>query len=260
MAELTYAVRVLAPRRRFRWTTRIIADWPGGFVKIYQIEISNLCNLTCSDCPHPRQERPKGLMSNEVFEKALELVVRCGQHVAYLHNFGEPLLHPNIASYVQRCVERGVTPSFFTNGVLINDQALAKLVEAGLRILCISEHTKGELRRIHQLIQAGGYPVEIQDTFRPIKSVMHDWAGQVKHRPAPGGIQKGPRSLPCLFEREKAAVVLWDGRVNVCCIDVEGQGVRGNVDDYLADPSLYDFRPIPLCDGCTLMRGEEDLS
>ncbi len=229
-------------------------------MKIYQIEISNLCNLTCSYCPHPGQERPRGLMSDETFEKALELVVRCGQRVAYLHNFGEPLLHPNITSYVRQCVTRGVTPSFFTNGVLITDEVLAELTEAGLRILCVSEHTKGELLRIRQLVHAGDYPVKIRDTFRPTRPLLHDWAGQVKRRPASGGVPVLPRSLPCLFEREDAAVVLWDGRVNVCCIDVEGTEARGTVDDYLTDPSRYTFRPVALCDGCTLMRGDEDLS
>lgn len=229
-------------------------------MKIYQIEISNLCNLTCTYCPHPGQERPRGLMSHEVFEKTLELLIRCGQRTAYLHNFGEPLLNPEVADFVRLCTTRGVAASFFTNGVLLTDTVLAELAAAGLRFLCVSEHTKGELQRVRQLVEAGAHPIEIRDTFRPVRPALHNWAGQVPRRLAKGMPVTGAALGPCLFEREDAAVVLWDGRVNVCCIDVEGRGVQGTVDDYLADPARYGFLPIALCEGCTLMRGAEDLS
>jgi hypothetical protein len=229
-------------------------------MKIYQIEISNRCNLACSYCPHPTQIRPQGLMSPETFEKSLELLIRCGQRTAYLHNFGEPLLHPDVVGFVRRCTERGVVASFFTNGVLVTPKMLANLAEAGLGFLCISEHTKGETQRIRRLIDEGGFPIKIQDTFRPVRETLHTWAGQVTSRPATGSAHPSEGPGPCIFERQDAAVILWDGQVNVCCIDVEGRGVQGTVDDYLADPSRYRFRPAALCPSCTLMRGEEDLS
>lgn len=227
-------------------------------MKIYQIEISNECNLACSYCPHPTQRRPRGLMTRPTFEKSLELLLRCGQRTAYLHNFGEPLLHPELVDFVARCTQRGVAASFFTNGVLLTRDVLAALARAGLRFLYLSEHTRGEGARVRHLIESGGFPIEVRDTFRPVRPALHDWARQVRARPAGPHSSAGPG--PCLFERERAAVILWDGRVNVCCIDVEGRGVRGAVDDYLDDPGAYRFRPIALCEGCTLMRGEEDLS
>lgn len=229
-------------------------------MKIYQIEISNRCNLTCSYCPHPTQRRAQGLMSRGTFENAVELLIRCGQRTAYLHNFGEPLLHPEVAGFVRRCTQRGVAASFFTNGVLVTPEVLSTLADAGLRFLCVSEHTKGEVARVRALISSGGFPIELRDTFRPLRANLHSWAGQVASRPAAGPPHPSEGPGPCLFEREHAAVILWDGRVNVCCIDVEGRGARGTVDDYLADPDRYRFQPIDLCASCTLMRGEEDLS
>lgn len=199
-------------------------------------------------------------MSWEIFDKSLELLIRCGQRTAYLHNFGEPLLHPHLAGFVRRCTERSVTASFFTNGILLTPEILDELTKAGLRFIHISEHSRGEVARVRQLIADAELPIEVRNVFRPVRSALHTWAGQVASRTAVGRTHPSEGVGPCLFERQNAAVILWDGRVNVCCIDVEGSGVRGTVDDYLADPGRYRFRPAGLCASCTLMRGEEDLS
>jgi hypothetical protein len=230
-------------------------------MKIYQIEISNLCNLTCEYCPHPTQERDKGLMSSEVFKKAIELVRRCGQRRVYLHNFGEPLLHPLIFEFIKYATARGVTTSFYTNGLLLDESMAERLAAAGLREICVSGHVAGEITRIQALLQRCSIPIQILDTFRPSKETLHTWADQVLTRTAKGAFETGmPLPLkPCIFERENAVVILWDGRVNVCCIDNEATGVSGTIDDYLTTSSYY-FRPIPLCKTCTLMRGDEDLS
>lgn len=247
--------------QRIRYAGPHVGEWVGsGCMRIYQIEVSNLCNLACSYCPHPGQTRPRGLMSWSTFTRSIDLLQRCGQKTAYLHNFGEPLLHPDLVSFVRHCTTHGVAASFFSNGVLLTKEILAELADAGLRWLYISEHTRGEVARIHKLIDAGGYPIEIRDTFRPVRGSVHTWSGQVepRHRGSPGAPLTS--SVPCLFQRQEAAVILWDGTVNVCCIDVEGRGARGTVDDFLSRPENYRFRPIELCVGCSLMRGEEDLS
>jgi hypothetical protein len=229
-------------------------------VKIYQIEISNFCNLTCSYCPHPAQARAKGNMTWQTFEKSIELLLRCGQRTAYLHNFGEPLLHPQIADFVRHCTERDVEASFFTNGLLLTGDLLTRLAEAGLRYLFVSEHTRGEALRVEALIAEAGLPIEMRGPFKPQRDQLHTWAGQVAHGGGTLPVHPSEGTGPCLFQREQAAVVLWDGRISVCCIDVEGRGKRGVVDDYLAEPASYKFRPIGLCQSCTLMRGAEDLS
>lgn len=229
-------------------------------MKIYQIEVSNLCNLTCGYCPHPRQHRPKGLMSEEIFEKSIELLIRCGQKKAFLHNFGEPLLHPGLSCFIEKAIRRGVVCSFFTNGMLLEKDSISRLVMAGLGEICVSGHVPGEIERIQELIANEGLPIKITDVFRPTKEGNHSWAGQVlRQKVAFTNIQ--PESLlpPCVFERENAVVVLWDGRINTCCIESEGEGVLGTVDDFLLNGLDYTFQPVRLCSTCTLMRGEEVL-
>lgn len=230
-------------------------------MKIYQIEISNLCNLTCSYCPHPTQEREKGLMSIDTFQKAIELVRRCEQKRAYLHNFGEPLLHPLIFDFIKYAFARDVSVSFYTNGVLLDVEMAQRLAAAGLREICVSDHVAGESNRVQVLFHVYSIPIHVIETFRPGNETLHTWADQVS---VPKAFSKSKEDDarphgPCIFERQKAAVVLWDGRVNVCCIDNEATGVLGTVDDYLHRIS-YSFRPIPLCLNCSLMRGDEDLS
>jgi len=198
------------------------------------------------------------MMSLETFVKALQLVRNCGQRTAWLHNFGEPLLHPDILSFIRIATDSGIEASFYTNGLLLTDELSTSLVEAGLRSLCVSDHVRGTSDRVRARLDRLGLPLKVQETYRPAKSLIHDWAGQVAHPTANNAYIHGAAG-PCLFQRNNAAVILWDGRINVCCIDVEGAHSPGSVDDYLNDTSRYEFAPIPLCNGCTLMRGDEDL-
>ncbi|EDN71334.1 radical SAM family protein [Beggiatoa sp. PS] len=228
-------------------------------MKIYQIEISNLCNLTCNYCPHPTQRRIKGIMSNEIFLKSLELVQLCGQKQIYLHNFGEPLLHPLIYYFIKESVQQGIKVNFYTNGLLLDQSMLLRLVEAGLGEICISGHVRGELERVQKLIDYFAIPLKITNTFRPKKAVIHTWAEQVSQQNPKMDKDNTLNFKPCIFERENAVVILWDGRINICCIDSEGNGVVGTVNDYLSGILNYTFKPISLCQNCNLMRGYEQL-
>jgi hypothetical protein len=139
----------------------------------------------------------------------------------------------------------------------MNADNLRALDEAGLRTIWLSEHTEGVIARVSRLIQDEGSSVRISGTFRPEPEALHDWASQVETFPL--GLRVSRAIEPCLFERQNAVVVLWDGSVTNCCLDANGQGVRGTVADYLANELNYTFKPIPLCSGCTLMRTSEEL-
>jgi len=93
--------------------------------------------------------------------------------------------------------------------------------------------------------------VQIRKTFEPIPSRIGTWAGQV-------GEPDEKLEEPCLFEKQKAFVVLWDGRIATCCIDVEGQGSGLMIYDLLK-PQTYQFEKIPLCATCGIMRKTEEM-
>lgn len=218
---------------------------------VYQIELSNVCSLTCGYCPHPTQSRTRGFMDDDTFAKCVELYTRSDNvGPLYLHNFGEVTLHPRLPELLELARSRGVECSFYTNGMATRTtpqtrEYWERLAAAGLRSVDFSSHALPveEFRAIVDGV------VEVKKTFDPQVRKLGTWAGQT-------GPKEEPVPEPCLFERDNAVVILWDGRVSVCCFDVEGRRQGLTVDDLLRT-GTYEFAPIPLCGGCGSMRHVE---
>ena len=88
------------------------------FKKVY-IEISNICNLSCSFCPGTKRA-PK-IMEPDEFKTVIKKVAPFTDYV-YFHLLGEPLLHPNLKDYLNICEEHGLKVIITTNGTLLNKQ------------------------------------------------------------------------------------------------------------------------------------------
>ncbi len=93
-----------------------------------QVELTTACNLRCSYCY--RDAEPKKQVNildtrelleilNELHKNGLESVELTG---------GEPLLHPDFIKIVEFCNEKFVKIGLLTNGTLINDLILKKLL------------------------------------------------------------------------------------------------------------------------------------
>ena len=85
------------------------------FRKIY-IEISNICNLSCSFCPGTKRA-PK-IMDCDEFKTVTDKIAHFTDHV-YFHLLGEPLLHPNLNDFLKICEEKDLKVIITTNGTLI---------------------------------------------------------------------------------------------------------------------------------------------
>ena len=88
------------------------------FKKVY-IEISNICNLSCSFCPGTKRA-PK-IMEPDEFKTVITKVAPFTDYV-YFHLLGEPLLHPNLKDYLNICEEHGLKVIITTNGTLLKKQ------------------------------------------------------------------------------------------------------------------------------------------
>lgn len=86
------------------------------FNKIH-IEITNVCNLSCSFCPVTK--RKPVFMSANLFEKALSESVPLTDRIS-LHVKGEPLLHPNFEKLMDIAGRYNAKVELTTNGTLIN--------------------------------------------------------------------------------------------------------------------------------------------
>lgn len=88
------------------------------FKKIY-VEITNVCNLSCSFCPSSM--RKKQFMKVKEFERILEQIKPFTDYI-YLHIKGEPLLHPNLKEILNLCERFKIKVNITTNGTLIDEK------------------------------------------------------------------------------------------------------------------------------------------
>lgn len=87
------------------------------FKRIY-IEITNICNLHCDFClPHHRKLR---YMSFTEFQTILKKIKPYTNYI-YLHVKGEPLLHPEIDSFLSYAFAQGFQINLTTNGTLLKE-------------------------------------------------------------------------------------------------------------------------------------------
>ncbi len=114
-----------------------------NFFKIEEMEMTNNCNLNCHNCGTPTTGYKKGFIDDSTVMATLSWT-RKGQTLNY-HRVGEPLLHPKLCTYIQWGVDAGVKPVISTNGVLLTEEMLIRLYNAGLRHLVITLHTKKSL-------------------------------------------------------------------------------------------------------------------
>lgn len=192
-------------------------------------------------------------MSLETFDKCLRLFRMCyNRNTLRLHNFGEVLMHPRLPEMVAAATAAGIEVSFFTNGVGMDRLPFPaaywkRLATAGLRTVDFSSHGLS----LEEFRTAVDGLISVGRVFDPREKVLGTWAGQC-------GLAESPTSEPCLFARDSAFVVLWDGRVSSCCLDVEGQRSSLWIDDVLCS-GAYGFEPMSLCGSCASMRHYEDL-
>ena len=96
-----------------------------GLPEIYQIELTNSCQLNCPACIRndPRVKRPIGYMDFDLIKKMFERGDFEGSYFVELQMAGEPLLHPKfdqIAEYLHTYQDKfkiGIS----TNGILIKE-------------------------------------------------------------------------------------------------------------------------------------------
>ena len=107
------------------------------FKKVY-IEITNVCNLACDFCP--RSDRLPEFMHIETFAKILDQIKSHTDSI-YFHVKGEPLLHPELAAFLDLCEEKGFQVNITTNGTLIHKVSEMLLSKPALRQMNFSLHS-----------------------------------------------------------------------------------------------------------------------
>jgi uncharacterized Fe-S cluster-containing radical SAM superfamily enzyme len=191
------------------------------------------------------------VMSFETFKKCVQLFKQdpSRTNILNLHNFGEPLLHPELVSFIDYAInEEQIKVRFSTNFVLMTEFMLTKLKVAGLKHLIVSVHTcvESKIKEKLDLYKKRGL-LDFLDTLEIWgREINHNFAGQVD---SINSFKKVTNH--CIYRDEDAYVILPNGNINTCCISVEDQNLGLTVDDLL-NGVVYKFKPIDLCKSCDL--------
>lgn len=102
------------------------------------VEITNVCNLSCSFCPGTR--RAPRFMSGEEFA-AIAAKLRGEVQYLYLHVMGEPLLHPELENILRIGGDMGFRLCVTTNGTLLDRAGETLLHAAALHKVSVSLHS-----------------------------------------------------------------------------------------------------------------------
>ncbi len=172
-----------------------------------------------------------------------------------MHNWGEPLLHKEIFEMFDYAHQAGVKHIVMnTNGTLLTDKMVNKIVESPLNIIRFSidgsadtfKRIRGvELQKIKEnilrlkkakeakrpeLSMGVVFTVE-EDTQEDVEDYIDLWETIVDHVRTQPKLIQSPRSEPCPepFGKDYGKlVVLWDGTVIPCCVDYNATLKLGN--------------------------------
>jgi len=97
------------------------------------IDPCNACDLRCTFCPQSNWgSRKRGLMSEELFLKAIEEAASLRPRRINLFCYGESLLHKKISDMVRLATDKGLWVRIHTNAKTLNAEKAKKLIESGL--------------------------------------------------------------------------------------------------------------------------------
>jgi hypothetical protein len=213
---------------------------------IMNIEVSSKCNNNCPYCPAQLQamHREVGFMSMETFEKCMEWVKHFTkqrtQTELNLFGIGEPTMNPYIIDMVRmarNCIPIDGIVHMNTNGNKFTMEMAQALKDAGINRMSITDHKAYETVNAIRILQHVGIPFTVS---RDAIHSPNNWAGQVKWF-------KPDYKYPCPWLNRGQVMIMWDGRVTTCCLDMAARGVVGTVDD---DLTQVDLKPYELCTDC----------
>lgn len=262
--------------------------------KVY-LEITNVCNLNCAFCPGTR--RPPHFLCVEEFE-ALTDRLRGETEYLYFHLMGEPLLHPELETFLRIAGHKGFRVLLTTNGtllplrgeMLLNADALLKTnislqsfeANAGGELEeylgnclyyaaeCVEKGRRCELRlwnqgglealnpRIEAMLEAA-FPKPWKKSREGWKLAETLWLEPGQHFDWPD-LEHEDRGESCFCYALRDQVgVLCDGTVVPCCMDHEGDIPLGNLFTQSLEEILASDRARHIREGFSRRRATEPL-
>jgi radical SAM protein with 4Fe4S-binding SPASM domain len=240
------------------------------YPNIRNFEITSFCNLDCPICVQKtwkRQHLSIELLYN-ILEKNKDVL---NNQAVWLHYRGEPLLHPRLIEIIQVFDLFNIKTRFSTNGILLNNDLINRLLETSLEGMVISvisndENVYRELRGKNMLQQVKANVINLMKSHTEKKSQMkiqvmglnygqeqselqqfidyylqlgievaiHKFSNRINQsRYAPENFSEKiqEKRLPCKWLFNDM-VILSDGSVTTCYFDLGSKLILGNLKSF----------------------------
>ncbi len=128
-------------------------------------ELSALCNMKCTMCPRNVMRRKEGLIDFDVFKKIFSEI---NPPFVNLSGLGEPLLHPQVFEIIEYCKKNRTYVKIFTNGTLLNNENITKLLSTHIDEISIS--LDGVDKKTYEAIRIGA---DFDEVISNIKNLIN---------------------------------------------------------------------------------------
>jgi len=137
----------------FQWLKRQLDKIGSPTLDWVQVEVTTHCNGSCIYCPHTalRSLWTDRHMPVELFHELIPFLRHTD--LVYLQGWGEPLLNNDFFEMVRICKDQGKRVGFTTNGMLLSEDTMRRLVGLGLDIMGVS--LAGTTTKTHNQIRKG---------------------------------------------------------------------------------------------------------
>ncbi len=238
-------------------------------IPLYFIELTNKCNLRCPMCPRSDATgaRGLGLMDFDLYKFIIDQIKNYGAKYVNLNRFGESLLYPKFIEVVEYA-KRNDIPNIgvVTNATLLTRELAEAIIDVGLDRIRLSldtldpeDYAAGRVgANLYDVLEKIDYfmvykkkkgadrprvginSVLLHDNFEQIKKIYERFNRicEVNLKPlAHYGVSQNWDKIkeyekynqrPCIQPWERLNF-FYNGDVNVCCGDVEGELIVGNI-------------------------------
>jgi radical SAM protein with 4Fe4S-binding SPASM domain len=192
-------------------------------------EITEACNLRCIHCEVDAGVRARDELSTDQALSLCDALAKAGcRHVVLTG--GEPLVRPDWFLIAEQVSSSGMTPTLITNGILVNDATVSKMIESGIQSVSVSIDGR---EAVHDRIRLGPNGKRMNSYRRAIRALALLSQAGIKTAVITQ-IHKGNiDDLPRLHD-EVAMLGIDTWQVQICM--PLGRLMRFN-HDYLIDPS-----------------------
>lgn len=228
------------------------------------IEPNNICNLRCIMCPYKRMKRKKETMPMNLFKKAIDEAKELGVKDVHLTQYNEPFTDKQLFERIKYIREKGMTSSLYSNGTILDKKMREKILDnppdlirfsvdgitkktfESIRVGANFEEVTSNIKKLVQERNERKQKLPVIETFftvldrnkKEAKRFLKEWqdkcdfaalypADSRESKDFVGIDYKKLKPYPCFNVKE--ILILSNGDVDLCCVDIDGEVTLGNI-------------------------------